>query len=358
MRIFNKLLAGSVMLAACVLTAVPIAAENGGMPNTLVTPHMEVPVEPNRNIVFCSTFQLAWNSMKNDIINEDIRLEKPLDLVRILNRGLTTQADISEADYLALVGYGKEDITGKINRVLNSKFGSDAPIVDDKYNKDDTILAYAFLLKELQFENAFEDFKNPITFYGEVNRAPVEAFGVIKYSEARHLNLRDQVEIIDYKNPHDFIVCLKSNHSDDEIILANVEPRKTLLETYEKVDRLIDHQRRYSETEFLGKNDILQIPKFDLSFDHSYSSLKGLHLLNKGFEEYFVCEAKQDLIFKLNECGAAAKSEAIYAIKKGPPADFKVLIFNNPFLLYLKKKDGKYPYLAIWVENAELMKKI
>jgi len=35
----------------------------------------------------------------------------------------------------------------------------------------------------------------------------------------------------------------------------------------------------------------------------------------------------------------------------------KHLIFDKPFLFCLKEKNGKYPYFAMWVDNAELMLK-
>ncbi len=31
------------------------------------------------------------------------------------------------------------------------------------------------------------------------------------------------------------------------------------------------------------------------------------------------------------------------------------LVFDKPFLLYMKEKGAKNPYFAIWIENAELM---
>lgn len=52
------------------------------------------------------------------------------------------------------------------------------------------------------------------------------------------------------------------------------------------------------------------------------------------------------------------ESSAIIALGNGegeqPP---KKLIFDRPFLLYLKEKDGKYPYFALWVDNPELLVK-
>lgn len=351
MRVFNKVVFVLGVLTLCTAAAIPVAAQKSTPKPIRVTPHMEAPIRPDQSIVFCSTFQIAWTDMKTDIIGEDIRLEKPLELVRYLNRSLSTKEDVTDEDYLAMVGYGSDDIADKINKALKEKFGSEAPHVDEKYNSDDVILAYAFLMKELLFENAFEDFTNTIPFYGENNETRVRAFGISKYSDELNRKLRDQVEVIDYVNYRDFIVRLKSKHPDDEIILARVKPERTLLETYQTVNARIAR----SVPVLLVENDILHIPKFDVSIDHSYSSLLGLFLLNKGFEDYFVAEARQDVRFMLNECGAAVKSEAVFAIKKGPPVDFKVLVFNGPFMLYLKKKGGANPYLAIWVGNAEVL---
>ncbi len=354
MHKFKRLRAAALIVLGCSLSIHPVGAEPADMERTQVTPHMDVPIEPGRNVLFCSTFHIAWNEMRNGIVREDIRLEKSLEMVHQLNLGRMTKADISEEDYLSMAGYGGRNIADEINAALRAKFGNDAPVVDDVYNDDDVILAYAFLRKELMFEDAFDDFLHPIHFDANGARTPVEGFGISSYSDERHSNLRDQVEIIEYKDAGNFIVGLTSKHPDDEIILAEVAPGRTLMETYEQVNRRIDRSRNGADPVTLSKNDVLQIPKFDITVNHRYSSLLGLHLRNKGFEDYFVAEARQDVVFRLDECGATAKSEAVLAIKKGP-MDFKLLRFNKPFLLYLKKKGAAYPYLAIWVENTDLM---
>jgi hypothetical protein len=33
----------------------------------------------------------------------------------------------------------------------------------------------------------------------------------------------------------------------------------------------------------------------------------------------------------------------------------KRLLFDRPFLLYIKKRDAQQPLLVMWVENAELL---
>jgi len=337
------------------LIAVKSIEANDDLKKSHVTSHMEVPIQTDQNIIYSSTFQIAWNRLKNDVINEDIKVEKPVEIVPFLNKGLSSEADISEKDYLAMAGFVRDDIVGKINRDLKRKFGFDALLLDaTQYDDPDIILAYAYLNKNLQFENPFEDFKHPITFYTERGREEIEGFGIHKYSsKPEHSKIKKQVEILHYENQRNFIIRLNSKSTDDEIILAKIAPEKTLLKTFEKINSKISGCRPM----YLEKNDILQIPKFNLALIHSYSSLLGVHLANKGFEDYFFYQATQNINFKLDESGAKVKSESRIALKKGGGITFKILIFNSPFLLYVKKKDGKYPYLVMWIENTELMVK-
>ncbi len=353
----NILKRSFVIITICIVLVILVKSieTNDDLRKTLVTSHMEVPIQTDQNIIYSSTFQIAWSRLKNNVIKEDIKVEKPVAIVPFLNKGLATEADISEKDYLAMAGFVRDDIVGKINRDLKRKFGFDAHLLDaTQYDDPDIILAYAFLNKNLRFENPFEDFKHPITFYTESGREEIEGFGIHKYSsKPEHKNIKKQVEILHYENQKNFIIRLNSKSIDDEIILAKIAPGKTVLKTFEKVNSKISGCRPM----YLEKNDILQMPKFNLALLHSYSSLLGVHLVNKGFEDYFFYEATQNINFKLDETGAKVKSESKIALKKGPPINFKLLIFNSPFLLYIKKKDGKYPYLAMWIEDTELMVK-
>jgi hypothetical protein len=355
----NKLLLLIEGTAVCMLLSIsdvsgacaPEEATDPAPAPTLVTPHLEAIIEPGRNTIFCSTFQFAWNRMKNEIIGEDIRFERPLELIRHLNAGLPTEADISEEDYVAMAGYGSKNIADAINRTLKEKFGDKAPQVDEEFNDDDVILAYAFLLKEMQFENPFEDFEHPFDFYWNNQSAQVEAFGIFHYDDSLHGSLRNQVEIIDYREQRDFIVRLCPAGTDDEIIIARVRSGRTLLEMYETVNARIAQ----SQPKPIREKDLLMIPKLDFSIEHRYDDLLGLHLRNEGWEDYFVAAAEQDIRFRLDESGATVTSEGIFAVKKGPAVDFRSLVCNGPFLLYCKRAGAAFPSFAIWVGNAELL---
>jgi hypothetical protein len=113
----------------------------------------------------------------------------------------------------------------------------------------------------------------------------------------------------------------------------------------------------------LYKGDTLQIPKFAFDIEHRYKELLCKDLTNAGWEDYFIAEALQKIQFKLNEEGAKLKSSAVLTVVLGdcPRGDFEhrpiKLIFDRPFLIYLKEKGAKYPYFALWVDNPELLVK-
>jgi hypothetical protein len=74
-------------------------------------------------------------------------------------------------------------------------------------------------------------------------------------------------------------------------------------------------------------------------------------LKNKELTNMPIVKASQTIMFKLNEKSAVLKSTVDAAVAAIP----KRLIFDRSFFIYLKKKSGKWPYSAMWVNNPELM---
>jgi len=318
---------------------------------TIVTPHLYQKIIKGTNLLYCSTFQLAWNELKDKIIKEDIKLVNEPSMVSILNKKYASKADLSENSYVATAGYGKEDIIAKINKSLNNKFGKESPKVKDKLNPED-IIAYAYLYKNLVFNPAFEDLKNPIKFNSSNN---VKAFGIEKFEE-KHNKIAEQITIPYYKNSDEFIVKLTPKGSKDEIFLAKIQPKTTLADTL----KFAESKNILWSKESLEEGDTLQIPKFDFEINKSYDELVGKKLLNKYFARYYIAKAIQNTSFKLNEKGAILKSEAkiIMELTCIPTQkESKKLIFDKPFLVYLKEKHGKAPYLVIWIDNIDLLVK-
>jgi len=327
-----------------------LKADSKELEQTIITPHMEEEVKGDKNILYCLTFQLAWNDLKDNMIKEDIRLKGEPLCVAHLNKALSSKEDVSEKDCVVMAGFGKDRIVEKINSALKEKFGDEAPQALKKLSPTD-IMVYAYLYKNLKFKYVFESLESPIEFEsnGQINN--VKAFGIRRFSGSKeHKNIAKQVSVVDYRDRDDFIIILASESFEDEIVLAKMTPASTLLKTIEAVERRIDE----AEPDEMRNRDILKIPKFNFDITHSYNKLIGKFFINRDFEDYFITEAFQNIRFKLDEKGVLLKSEARIR-GKIISARPKFLIFDKPFLLYMKEKNGIYPYFAVWVDNAELI---
>jgi hypothetical protein len=330
-----------------------LRADSKDLKHTIITANLEEKIVPGKNIIYCSTFQLAWNELRDNIVKEDIRLDGDPPLVAVLNKKLATKDDISPDSYLAMVGFGKDGILEKVNNSLRSKFGDAAPTVTEPLGPED-ILAYAYLLKDLKFATPFESLKEPVEFQSSLCTSNVRAFGIKEFNpgKRKHQKLAEEVSILGYADEGaEFVVGLSSKSPKDEIVLAKVKPAETLLETFRSVHSAAERRESWD----LDHDDTLQVPKLDFDLRHSYSELIQKSLRNEGFQGYFITKAQQDIRFRLNERGAMLKSEARLKVEsKERP---RRLVFDAPFLLYLREKQGKFPYLAIWVDNAEILLK-
>ena len=75
-----------------------------------------------------------------------------------------------------------------------------------------------------------------------------------------------------------------------------------------------------------------------------------------GYEGWFISEAKQVIGLTLNEHGAKLESEAWGAVSRSMP--MRQFIVDRPFLVWMRRKGQRLPYLALWVENAEVLKPV
>lgn len=323
--------------------------ETSNLKQTVITPYMEAKLVVGKNTIFCSTFQLAWNEIKDNIVKEDINLKNDTGMAKSLNNGKASKKDVSDNSYVAMAGLAKDNILDKINNALKAKF-TDASPVTMTFDYPQDIFAYAYLYKNLRFKDEFEAIEKPLNF----KQDNVKSFGIEKFSgNGNHKKLSKEVDIFDFKNESDFIIKLKPTSKEDEVVLAKIKPKDTLIDTIEGVMQRIEQ----SKPKELEKNDILIIPKINFDITHNYTELMNKFMLNPGFTDKYIKQARQDILFSLDEKGAVLKSEArIWFATKSVEMDRR-LVFNEPFLLYLKEKDAKYPYFAMWVDNSELMVK-
>ena len=326
-----------------------LIAKSTDLKRTLITPHLDCPMEAGKNVLYCATFQLAWDEMKS-FGGGPLCLDKPWDIADRLNAGGAKKGDLPEGSFVALAGRLGDGIVGRINAELERTFhqGKD-PFLDGISGDPADVLAYAFLARDLKFRNPFEPVDG-LPFGAAGDR--VKGFGFKKeFEEKGQLQAASQVRVYGYahgrKDP-EYVVTLKPEQEGEEILLARVSPGRSLLETVEVALRI----RKEKEGEALEKGDRLKVPQFDFDLQHHYPELLGREITAPKLAGPVV-EAFQSIRFKLDEKGALLLSRAVMRVHEEKIG--RQLVFDGPFLLMLRRTDRDHPYLALWVDNAEVL---
>lgn len=326
---------------------------------TVITPHLEVPIEPGRSVLWCATFQLAWNEVCT-LVGEDIHFDEEPPMVAILNRKSATKADLDEASYVALAGFVRDGIYDQIPKALDRKFKGAArphllpnPAVAPR---PQDIVAYAYLFKNLEFPTPFERLDEPLDFGG----TRVECFGIGHEDKPDHRRLYPQVRILYYNDPDDFAVELLTKSEGDHVILAKRRPGATLFETVAATEQ----QAAASEPIQAVTGDVLIVPKFNFDLTREYAELysvpgeppRKLVVMNPDIaKDLEIVSAIQNIRFQMDERGVRLRSEFQLLFSLGRTASQHVMIFDKPFLVLLKREGAKAPYFALWVDNPELL---
>lgn len=313
--------------------------------DTRMVPVLNVPLEGG-NMIWSVTFQLAWNELVENVIGEGILLENERAYSTELNLMKQKKESLDPADYIAMVGMGRDGIVDKVNSELEKKFGDGGKWKVESKVDPESYLAYAFLKKSISFAENFEKVAKGLDFKG----VKVQSFGIMEEGDAeRREKLEGQVEILYYSSDEEFIVRLKDESDKEDLYLAKLPAEDTLEDLLDKARSL------EGEPAAMTRYDKLNVPIVAIDMRKDYETLIGQYLMNKGFEDYFISSALQRMEFVLNESGADLKSKAEIVITKSVPPPSKNLIFDDAFLLYMVEKGKTDPYLVIYVDNAELL---
>ena len=323
--------------------------------STVVVPHVGVPIKLNENVIWCSTFQLAWNEAC-ELVGEDIHMYQEPSFVELLNKRTSKRSDLDEESFVALAGHVGDGIFSEIRAELNNKFkGAASPriIPDEMGMRPQDIIAYAYLFKNLEFPNKFEKLDNPISFAN----SKVRCFGVGESYKAGHIDMCGQVLIHDYKSSEDFVIELLTNSPIDQVILAKINHDDTLESTIANVlDRISE-----GESSNMQPGDILKVPKFNFDIHRKYMEIEHKKLIIKNpaiAQDLMVLSAEQLIRFQMDEEGVKLLSES--SMSFGCSAAYQpftehIMIFDGPFLVLMKNKESNVPYFAMWISNPELL---
>lgn len=165
-----------------------LQVDAASLSTTFVSPHLQTPIKEGCNVLWCGTFQLAWNEACA-LVGEDLHFAgKEPEMVAKLNQKSFLRNDLDDASFVALADFVGNDVRGRIDRELSRKFGpgTSARCLPShlKTPRPQDIIAYSYLLKNLEFAHVFERIEVRIVSAVQNTRFQMDEKGVKLRSES------------------------------------------------------------------------------------------------------------------------------------------------------------------------------
>lgn len=297
--------------------------------------------------VWCITFQLVWNDFIDKITNG-----KPVQLVGgnpviadELNKQLYSKNDISEDSYYIKNGKISKNLKKQIEESIYKKFKEKSDILSlIDWNAKDSYLFYAMLKKDFNFITAFDKL-NSASFNSSTEK--VKYFGIKNKSDK---SLYKNLEVLFYDSADEYAVKLLTKENEEVILYRTLKE-----DTFENYYSYIMSNSTFSE--FTSK-DVLIVPEIDVDKTISYDSLCGKRIVDT---DYVISQALQTIKFKMNNKGGSLKSEAAITVMRTAllpePTTPRFLLFDKPFVLFLKEQGKDKPYFAMKILNTDYLVK-
>jgi hypothetical protein len=362
---------------------------------TIVTPYLDHDIEAGKNLIWCATFQMAWNELQV-LCKGPVKTAPGSVSVQKLNRETLSPDDLPQSGTISAAGLVGDGIIEEIQRQIEQLPGvtQAGRLLPERDLPDDYLLIYTYLKRSLHFATPFTSI--PAMSFGDAHK--VEAFGIEDYSGSSEQDRRQgrQVRILWHRfqveGPADvsqeFIVELLASGRPDRLIFASISPSATLQETVSNVMELIEKPNRKQATEdippeliqiaeldegdvtqeaFQGQlasisgyaglllDESLKIPKVRVDVQRSFPDLEGQTIVcpSEKVRDKPIDAARQWICFELNERGADLESEAFVGIF-GNMA-LRDFTFAEPFLVLLMRQGAARPYFAMWAANPEVL---
>jgi hypothetical protein len=338
-------------------------ASSDQLQQTVIVPTLDSPIPEGKSAIWCASFQLAWNRLKDDVTKGPVQITNAQPIADRLNRADQSEDDLDDGTVYAAAGLAKDGIVEHIQTEMARKFPNvPRPELDVPPT---AAVAYAYLAASATYDYPFFENDEPFTFRDSAGKqTAVGSFGVRKKDDYAYHRLRRQVqvlycprtEIMAEQEVSEFIIDPCKTSQPNQIVFARVDRKPTLAETLayvqEKVAAQVAAQSYMSQ---LNPRDTLIVPNMAWKITHRFKELEGKdkEFLNPALRGLYLDAAIQTIQVRLDRNGAELASEAKVFVKPGA-SYFHV---NRPFLVYVKKRAGKHPFFVAWVENAELLER-
>jgi len=224
---------------------------------TVMTPYLGVEFPPGKNLVWCATFQMVWDSLKKEV-GGPVHTRPGCVTVEKLNGERLSKSDIPMTGAFTAAGLVGDGILDQIRKGVKAIPGSSPGLVPQERDfAGQGFVMYAYLLRSLAFHEPFESLGAWSWAGGDKN---VACFGISLYSPSseKQRNRASEVCVIWHRfvmeraksgeddlatipKNEEFIIELVSTSPEDRLILASIAPAKTLQGTVEQVLAHLKH---------------------------------------------------------------------------------------------------------------------
>ncbi len=305
-----------------------------------ITTALTLEDEIQNDTIWCGTFQLIWNDLKNDLAKQDIVFTPQLKVIDNLNKETFRASDISDKYYYKKVGTPSLKLKEEIEKAIKDKFNETSDILDDFEweNRDPKdYFLYAMLKKEFQFEKAFEDLE--LGKFGKYEN--IKYFGIKEKTD----ELKNQVNVLYYNSKDDFAIKLKTKQ-EDEVYLCKNPQGKTFNEIY---NNMLKQEEKYEGSSKIQEGEILKIPNIKLKEKNEFTEIQNKDFLFSNGDVYKIEKAIQTIEFELDRTGGKIKSEAgmMANVQSAKVVDeVREFLIDDSFAIFLKEEGKNTPYFA------------
>ena len=305
-----------------------------------------------QNSVWCGTFNLIWNDLKNDLAKQDIIFKEQTESVNNLNKGTFSTKDISEESYYKVYGTPNKELKEKIEKAIRTKFNEKSDILND-FNWEDAeetdYFLYAMLKKDFKFEKVFTELENGK--FG--NFENIKYFGINEQTEEQ---VRNQVKVLYYESKDNFSIKL-TTQGNDEIILSKGNKEDNFLEIYKEIN---EKSEKYKGNRNFTELDKLKIPNISFKLKKEFEELENKPFYLSNGREYVITKALQTIQFELDKEGGKIKSEAGMMVKDAiavEEIEKREFYIDDTFTIFLQEEGKDLPYFAARISNIKNVQK-
>lgn len=321
--------------------------------STVIVPTLDTPTEPGKNVVWCSSFPLAWKKLEQNVTRGPVQLPGAQVFAERLHADPSAESDLPPNAVYANAGWGEDGIADRVRADMAVRFPQRR--VPEFIVPQGTALAYCYLEVAAKFPYPYFEYDEPQSFQTSGGSSQqVRAFGIRDNEAFRQGDvprLRGQVRVLyrqgEPEHPWrlvEFALDLNATSWQDQIIVARVERKPTLAEQLADLNEKVTAYKSAEEHEkHISDNDTVLVPNIGFRVEHQFREI----------EVGLITSAFQMIQFRLNRSGADLKSEAGIHIKPTPMHYH----FDRPFLVVMKRRDRERPYFVAWIDNAELLEK-